>query len=230
MQRHVSVSVVSRESAACWREQRRKHALASLAAEQNQNSFSSSTSCSESESDRSDGVRGFVWSFKAVCEQKCEDQEDEWAHLDRSNQNCSNYYKNYHMQNMTRLKSVCHCSLIENYVDQWCVCRERENEDMGEGANTCQSQQRRWCLLWLLIEFVYLWAVLCVLWLSEQKSFVSRGCDSTIIPHLWYSHSFLFGSSAGLRYCFLFFQHWALNEVLVLLVYLTASFVQLKKS
>lgn len=36
-----------------------------------------------------DGVREFMWSFQAVCEQNCEDPEDSWARLDSSNQNFS---------------------------------------------------------------------------------------------------------------------------------------------
>jgi len=42
--------------------------------------------------------------------------------------------------------------------------------------------------------------IFCVLWLSEQNSFIPRGCNSSVIPYLWQSHSFRFGVCAGIRY------------------------------
>ncbi len=70
---------------------------------------------------------------------------------------------------------VCHCSMTENYVDQWCVCvcerereREREREDMGEGANTCQSQS----LLFIVIingVRVFVSSVVCFVIVRTEK-------------------------------------------------------------
>ncbi len=69
---------------------------------------------------------------------------------------------------------VCHCSITENYVDQWCVCvcereRERERERIWVKEQIHVSHSHC-CLLWLLMEFrVFVSSVVCFVIVRTEK-------------------------------------------------------------